>query len=406
MLSLNGGEPVRRRPFPPWPVHGPEDEQALVDVLRSGKWFMGHHIEEFQKAFAAFQQAEFGLALSSGTTALQVALEAVGLLPGDEVIVPAYTFVATASSVATCGGIPIFADIEPDTYNICPASVEAAITDQTRAIIAVHIAGRPADLDAILDLARPRGIRVIEDACQAHAAEWRGRRVGAIGDIGTFSFQASKNLCAGEGGFITTSDRELHERAWSVHNCGRAPEGAWYEHPLIGSNYRISEFHAALLLSQLRNLESQTQTRSRNAARLTELLSQIDGVEPMAADERITVHANHLYVLRYRPEAFGGAGRDRFIEALCAEGIPCAPGYRPLYREGAFDATFAQRPYQSAYFGGKPDYSKVRCPVTERVCAEEAVWLSQSMLLGPDEDMEDIAAAISKLSENASELTA
>jgi dTDP-4-amino-4,6-dideoxygalactose transaminase len=403
-LSLRGGTPVRSKPFPPWPVYGREDEQALLGVLHSGRWFLADRIAEFESKFAAFQEAQYGVGVSSGTTALQVALEAVGVRPGDEVIVPAYTFVATASSVVSCGGIPVFADVEPDTYNIDPASVAAAITDQTRAIIAVHIAGRPADLDAILDLARPRGIRVIEDACQAHAAAWKGRRVGAIGDMGTFSFQASKNLCAGEGGFVTTNDRQLYDRAWSIHNCGRVLQGAWYEHPLIGSNYRMSEFHAALLLSQMRNLEEQTATRSRNAAALSRLVAQIDGIRPLAADDRVTVHANHLFVLRYDSQAFDGAPRDRFIAALQAEGMPCSSGYRPLYLEKAFNATFAERPYRSAYFGGQPDYSKVSCPVTERICAQESVWLPQSMLLGSATDTEEIAAAVRKISENRGQL--
>lgn len=404
MLSLVGGEPVRRSPFPSWPVYGPEDEKALLEVLHSGRWFLADRIEEFERAFAEFQQAQFGIAVSSGTTALQVALEAIGLQPGDEVIVPAYTFIATASAVVSTGGIPIFADIQPGTYNLDPASVEAAITERTRAIIAVHIAGRPADLDAFRELARRHGLRLIEDACQAHAAAWKGRRVGAIGDLGCFSFQASKNLCAGEGGFIATDDRELAEICWSLHNCGRSPKGAWYEHPLIGSNYRLSEFQAALLLSQMRNLEAQTAIRNRNAGILNALLGQLEGVSPMEPDERITTHAYHLFIFRYQAEAFGGAPKDRFIEALRAEGIPCSSGYRPLYKEVAFNRRFQNYPFASAYFKGKPDYAKVRCPVTERVCAEEAVWLTQNMLLGSEQDMEDIAAAIRKIRDHAHQL--
>ena len=404
MLSIAGGEPVRRTPFPSWPVYGPEDETALLDVLHSGRWFLADKIEKFERAFATFQEAEFGIAVSSGTTALQVALEAIGMRPGDEVIVPAYTFIATASSVVATGGIPVFADVQPDTYNIDPASIEAALTDRTRAIIAVHIAGRPADLDAILAIARQRDIRVIEDACQAHAAAWKGRKVGAIADLGTFSFQASKNLCAGEGGFITTNDRELSERAWSIHNCGRSPQGAWYEHPLIGSNYRISEYHAALLLSQMRNLEEQTATRTRNADRLTSLLTEIEGIAPLESDERVTTHAYHLYIFRFQSEQFGGISRDRFIEALCAEGIPCSSGYRPLYKEAAFAARFQNAPIESSYFGGKPDYEKVCCPETERICSEESVWLTQTMLLGPEKDMDDIAAAVRKIREHVHQL--
>jgi dTDP-4-amino-4,6-dideoxygalactose transaminase len=406
MLTIAGGEPVRRTPFPAWPVYGPEDEQALLRVLHSGQWFMGSRITEFEQDFAAFQQAQFGIAVSSGTTALQVALEAVGLKPGDEVIVPAYTFVATASAVAATGGVPVFADIQPGTYNLDPASAAAAITPQTRAIVAVHIAGRPADLDALLELAKEHDIRLIEDACQAHAAAWRGTRVGAIGDLGCFSFQASKNLCAGEGGFITSNNREFAEVAWSIHNCGRSPQGAWYEHPLIGSNYRISEFHASLLLSQMCHLESQTATRSRNADHLSRLLDGIEGVLPMDRDPRVTTHANHLYIMRYQPEAFGGASRDRFIEALRAEGVPCSAGYRPLYREAAFNAHFRDWPFRSAYFQGKPDYSAINLPVTERACNEEGVWLTQNMLLGSEQDMEDIAAAVAKIHRHADQLRA
>ncbi|MEW6751134.1 MAG: DegT/DnrJ/EryC1/StrS family aminotransferase [Candidatus Latescibacterota bacterium] len=404
MLSISGGEPVRRAPFPSWPVFGPQDEAALLEVLRSGRWFLADKITAFEEAFAAFQEARFGVAVSSGTTALQIALETTGIRPGDEVIVPAYTFVATASAVAATGGVPVFADVLPGTYNLDAASAEAAVTQRTQAIIAVHIAGRPADLDAIGQVAARHGLRLIEDAAQAHAAAWKGRRVGAIGDLGTFSFQASKNLCAGEGGFITSDDRDLAERAWSIHNCGRSRQGAWYEHPLIGSNYRISEFHAALLLAQMRNLEAQTATRTRNAARLDALLAAIDGVDPLEADERVTTCANHLYVIRYRSEAFGGAPRDRFLAALRAEGVPCSSGYRPLYREEAFSAHYRDWPFESPYFGGKPDYSKVCCPVTERICAEESVWLTQSMLLGPESDMDDIAAAMAKIREHADEL--
>jgi len=290
--------------------------------------------------------------------------------------------------------VPVFVDVSPDTYCIDVAAVEAAVTERTRAVIAVHLAGQPADLDALVTLCRARGVRLIEDAAQAHCAEWKGRRVGAIGDLGTFSFQASKNLSAGEGGFVLCDDEALAEAAWSIHNCGRTRDGEWYEHALIGGNYRMTEFQAALLLSQMRNLESQTDLRSKNAALLTEHLSDIEGVRPLVVDDRVTRHAYHLYVMRYDAAAFGGASRDRFVEALCAEGVPCVTGYRPLYREPAFQARFR----------GKPDYSRVHCPVTERICADEAVWLNQNLLLGTEEDTEQIAAAVRKVHGSADQL--
>ena len=403
MLALNGGPPLRTTPFPSWPIYGPGEEKALLDVLHSGRWFLDEHIERFERDFASFQEAKFGIATSNGTTALQVALNAIGIRPGDEVIVPAYTFIATASAVVATGGIPIFADIDPATYNIDPQSVADAISEKTLAIIGVHIGGHPCDLDALGELAARHQIHLIEDAAQAHAAAWKGRRVGAIGDLGTFSFQASKNLCAGEGGFITTDNEELAERAWSVHNCGRTRTGAWYEHPLVGSNYRISEFHAAVLLRQLERLESQTAQRTSNAALLTSLLREIDGLAPMGDDRRTTTHAHHLYILRYQATPTG-LSRDRFIQALCAEGIPCSSGYRPLYREAAFSNHFKDSSLISPYFEGRPDYGSVSCPVTEHACSSEAIWFTQNMLLGTADDMRDIAAAADKVLSSAADL--
>ena len=403
-LAVGGGTPVRTTSFPSWPVYDADDEKALLNVLHSGRWFLADRVEEFERVFAAYQDAQYGVSISSGTTALQVALEALGVGAGDEVIVPSYTFVATASAVATVGSVPVFVDVDPETYNIDPASVEAAVTESTRAVIAVHLAGQPADLDALGQLAAKRGIALIEDSAQAHGAAWKGRKVGAVGDLGTFSFQASKNLNAGEGGFITTDDEELANRAWSLHNCGRAREGAWYEHPLVGANYRITEFQAGLLLNQILRLDDQMATRSLNGELLTSLLSQIDGVEPLRVDPRVTRHAYHLYVIRYDADSFGAAPRDRFIEALEAEGIPCSSGYRPLYGEPAFAASFRDYPFETAYFDGKPDYARFSCPVTERICADEAVWLTQNLLLGTEQDTRDIAAAIAKIREHAGQL--
>ena len=281
-LALTGGEPQRSSPFPAWPIYDETDAQALLEVLHSGAWFLGAKIKAFSTAFATFQEAEFGIAVANGTVALQLALSAIDIRPGDEVIVPAYTFIATASAVAAVGGIPIFVDIDPQTYTIAPIAVEAAITARTKAIIAVHIAGRPADLDALGALSQQHRIALIEDAAQAHGAAWKGRKVGALGTLGTFSFQASKNLNAGEGGCITTNDRALAERAWSLHNCGRAPTGAWYEHPLLGGNYRMTEFQAGLLLNQIKRLDAQIGQRQRNGALLDQLLVGIDGISPLA----------------------------------------------------------------------------------------------------------------------------
>ncbi|MEE3041446.1 MAG: DegT/DnrJ/EryC1/StrS family aminotransferase [Candidatus Latescibacterota bacterium] len=405
-LAAAGGTPIRTSPFPGWPVFDATEEEAILGVLRSGSWFLGERVAEFERTFTEYCEAKHGVSVSSGTVALQVALEAAGVVLGDEVIVPSYTFIATASSVALVGGVPVFVDVDPDTYLIDPAAVEAAITEKTKAIIAVHIAGQPADLDALTAIAAKHGVLLIEDSAQAHAAAWKGRRVGAIGDLGTFSFQASKNLNAGEGGFIVTDDEELQLRAWSIHNCGRTPGGEWYEHPLVGGNYRLTEMQAALALSQLRRLDEQTEKRTHSAALLTEQLSEIEGIRPLAVDERVTRHAFHLYVFRYDADAFGGASREQFLKALAAEGIPCAAGYKPLYREPAFQARFSDFPLSSPAFGGRPDYSGVHCPVTERICADEAVWLTQNLLLGTESDISQISEAIAKIAAQPEALAA
>jgi len=396
-LAVNGGQPLRTAPFPTWPIWDESDVAAVTEALRSSHWGIGGGaVATFQEELAAFHQARHAICLANGTTALEVALRAVGLEAGDEVIVPPYTFIATASACLMVNAVPVFVDIEPVSYNLDPACIEPALTDRTRAIIAVHIAGCPADMDAINAIARKHGLRVVEDAAQAVAAEWKGRRVGAIGDIGTLSFQSSKNLNCGEGGACLTDQDDLADRCWSYSNVGRVREGAWYQHPLLGWNYRITQFQGALLSSQLKRVEEQANRRSENAEYLSLLLAQIPGLSPPQPDPRVTRHAWHLYVIRYHQEQWAGLPRAKFIEALNAEGIKCSPGYVPLYKEKAFRNPDV---YGAAFrLASRPiDYDQVVCPVTEKACREEAVWLYQALLLGTRQDMEDIAGAIAKL---------
>ena len=287
--------------------------------------------------------------------------------------------------------VPIFADVDPGTFNLDPAAAEAAVTERTRAIIAVHVAGNPADLDALGDLARRKGLALIEDAAQAHLAEWRERKVGALGDAGTFSFQASKNLNSGEGGVVTTDSEEVYEQAWSLTNCGRVREGGWYEHRMLSGNYRLTEFQAALLLSQMRRLPEQTRLRNENALYLAAALAEIEGITPLTRDPRVTQHAYHKFIFRYRSEAFGGLSRPDFLAALQAEGIPCHPGYEPMYRSPAFKINTDTHP-----FAGRVDYSRLRLPEVELACSE-AVWLDQRMLVAEQRDMDDVTAAILKI---------
>jgi len=403
-LAIKGGEPVRKKPFPRWPVFDERELEALKEVLYGGVWGIGgKKKKEFEEKFAAYQSAKFGVAVTSGTAALEIALRAIGIKAGDEVIMPAYTFMATPTAALYVNALPVFADIDPATYNLDPKSVEEYISDKTRAILPAHIGGCPADMDGIMKIAKRNGLSLIEDACQAWGAEWRGRRVGALGDLGGFSFQSSKNISSGEGGIVLTNDRRLYELSWSYHNCGRIMEGAWYQHDLLGGNYRMTEFQAAILLVQLTRLDEQTKIRNENALYLSDRLSRIKGIEPLQRGPEITRHAYHLYIFRYSPEEFEGLPRSRFLEALKAEGIPCSSGYVPLYKE-RFMLNLAKDPLLSQLYGKKADHSNVKLTVTERACYEEGVWLFQSMLLGTREDMDDIFNAIAKIKENVKEI--
>jgi dTDP-4-amino-4,6-dideoxygalactose transaminase len=403
-LAVNGGPKLRDKPFPSWPIYDESDAQAVTDVLRSGRWssIHGDKVRAFGKAFAEFHQARFAVPVNSGTAALEISLRAVGVRPGDEVIVPPYTFVASATSILAVGAIPVFADIDPDTFCLDPKKAEETITDRTKAIMPVHLGGGPADLDSLLALASRHSLAVVEDAAQAHGAEWKGRRVGAIGNAGCFSFYSSKNLNCGEGGAILTDHEEVEKMAWSLHNCGRMRDGAWYSHYVPGGNHRMTEFQAALLLSQLPRLEAQMALREANAAHLRSLLEDVEGITPLLSTPGTTRHAHHLFIFKYDASHFGGAPRDAFIRALNAEGVPCGTGYAPLYREPLFSSARDFHPFPQ-----RLDYSRVDCPATEKACNEEGVWLQHHrLLLGSREDVEDIAAAILKIKANVGELAA
>ena len=401
-LALLGGTPIRKQPFPQWPQPRPGQLAALQQVLESGKWGVGSpFIAEFEKRFAEFQQAKYALSVCNGTASLMIALKACGVKAGDQVIIPAYTFIATASSVLMVNAVPVFVDIDPETYNIDPAQIEAAITPTTKAIMPVHIAGQPANLDAILAIAKRHNLPVVEDAAQAHGAEWKGRRVGAIGNVGSFSFQSSKNLSAGEGGALVTDDKALIDVCFSYQNCGRVREGAWYEHRVLGGNFRLSAFQASLLTAQLATLAEDMQRRDLHAHYLDERLREIPGIKPLLVQPNVTRHARHLYIFRYDAEAFDGLPRDRFIDALRAEGIYCHKGYTPLYREQLFSLDPRQHPWIEGI-----NYRELNLPVTERAGDEEAVWMPQSVLMGTEKEVEDIVKAVAKVQAHFGELLA
>jgi dTDP-4-amino-4,6-dideoxygalactose transaminase len=394
-LAIEGGIPVRGDPFPSWPIWDENEERQLLEVLHSGHWgvLTGNKVHAFARAFADYQQAKHGLCVMSGTAALEIALRGIPISAGDEVITTPYTFIATVYAILTVGAIPVLVDIDPHTFNIDVEQIEGRITPKTRAILPVHFAGQPADMDAILSIARKHGLRVVEDACQAWGAEWRGQRVGALGDAGTFSFQASKNINAGEGGIIVTNDDQLEDTLWSLANVGRSKDGLWYEYVREGWNSRMTEWQAAILLAQLQRADALSARRHRNARYLSEKLTAIPGIHPLQVDQRVTSHAWHLFIFRYHREAFAGLPREKFIAALQAEGIPCSPGYVvPLnHSPGLQDGLKRLRTFLKDVPSPPP------CPVNERMCSQEAVWFTQNMLLGDEQDMDDIVTAIAKI---------
>lgn len=404
--ALLGGQPAHSGPWPAWPVHDHRERDAILAVLESGKWWYGERVREFEEKFAAFQDARFGISCTNGTAALELALIGAGIGAGMEVIVPPYTFVATATAVLKANAVPVFVDIELDTLNIDAGQIEAAITDKTAAIMPVHFGGLPADMDRIGDIARRHRLKVIEDSAHGWGSKWRGKGCGALGDAGGFSFQQSKNITSAEGGIVLTDNPDLADTIRSLSNVGRGKDKPWYEHYLPGGNYRMTEFQAAILLAQLTRLPEQTALRARNAAILNAGLSTIEGIHPLREDPRANPRAYHLYGFRIVAEEFG-LSRERFLEALRAEGIPASPGYpHPLYRNPLFQRKGtgpAYCPVSCPYYGREMDYTRVVCPNAERAC-REVVWFSQAMLLATEADMHAIVGAIGKIRRHASQL--
>jgi len=409
--ALLGGTPIRTTAFPAWPVADGLEERALTDVLRSGKWGRGtgDQVARFEAAYAALTGSTHCLATANGTSALLTVLRALGVGPGDEVIVPPYTFVATINVVLSMYALPVFVDTDIETFQIDAKKIAPAITPRTRVIMPVHLGGAVADLDTVIAAARGRDLSIVEDACQSHLAEWKGRKVGTYGRAGCFSFQASKNLNCGEGGAILTGDAELLERCYAFHNNsrGRQTTGADFGYQGSGLNLRLTELQAALLLSQMTRLERQAATRDENGAYLTTQLKGIPGIAPARLHDGCTRNAYHLYMFRYDRAAFAGLSRDAFLKALKAEGIPASGGYSPLNTAPVVEQTLASPGYRRIYSDAQLAElrERNRCPQNDALCTQ-AVWLTQTMLLGPRQDMDQIAAAIRKIHVHAKALAA
>lgn len=395
-LAINGGNKTVTKKFA-WPVFDETDVQVVTQVAQSGQWGnpdCGGLVEKFEKEFATYCGSKYAISCVNGSVSLRLALIASGVRPGDEVIVPPYTFIATASTVIEANCVPVFVDIEPDTYNLDPSKIEAAITPRTKAIIPVHFAGLSCDMDQIMEIARKHNLIVIEDAAHAHGGEYKGKKLGSIGHAGSFSFQSSKNLNAGEGGLVVTNDDGLYNIMNSLRNVGRVKGGQWYEHHYAGCNYRITQFQAALLSQQLTRLEDQTKLRDENGRYLSTLLESIEGITPLTRGHGETLHTYHLYIFRYDKSKFNGLSKKEFSDMLAAEGVPSFMGYpKPIYKQ----PLFTNKNFMCYAIPESVDYTSVHCPVAERACYEEGIWILQHAMLGTKEDMNQFAEAIKKI---------
>ena len=408
--AILGGKQAYNNGSASWPVFDGTEENALVSVLRSGQWgrLDGPVMASFEKAYAQLNGAAHCLGVSSGTAALTTILGALDIGPGDEVVIPVYTFIATYNVVVLNYALPIFIDTDPETFQADATKVESMLSPQTKVIIPVHIGGSPADLDNFLEIGNKTGIPIVEDACQAHLAAWKGKNVGTYGLAGAFSFQSSKNLNCAEGGAILTDDADFANTCYAFHNQGQGGTGTSYGtgSGTRGTNLRLTEFQGNLLLAQMTRLEEQVRKRTENANYLTELLNEIPGIEPAKLYEGTTRSAYHLYMFRYLKEHFSGLSRAKFVEALQAEGIPCDVGYGQMNKEG-YVTGLAKNPHYLRIYGEKTMnewLERNQCPQNDQLTGEQSLWFFQNMLLGTKENMEQIAEAIRKIQRYADEI--
>ncbi len=425
-LALQGGTPIRTEPYNAWPEFDESEIEAVVDALRTGKWATGEgdrSLTNFERSFAAYQGAEYCLAVSSGTSALEIALRALRLQRGSEVILSPYTYMASPTAVLNVGLVPIFVDMDPETYNIDPSLIEPAITERTGAIMTVHFGGLACDMGVVLDIARRHALKVIEDSAHAHGSTWNDRGLGTIGDVGCFSLGPGKNLTPGVGGAVMTNNLEVykHAIAYSEMDIGgrvmrfgemgldaqAAVPDEWF--PYSAGNRRLGGVLAALASAQLDRLEGQTQRRSENGRYLADLLEDVDGLSSRREDAYATRNANHLHIVRYDPEGFDGLPRSRFIEAMQAEGIGIRAGYaRPMNRADLFNDPNGELSlvWPRGEAGPDVDYASMSCPHAERACATEDMWITQVMMLSGPRAMEEIVEGAEKVRDHMAALGA
>ncbi len=407
-LAIRGGAAVRPRGFPPWPVWDERDVDAVAEVVRSGNWGgfpePGANAAEFEDRFAEYQGARHGVLMANGTVTMEVALKALGIGWGDEVIVPALTFAATAYAPMAAGALPVIVDVTPETWTIDPEQVEAAVTPRTKAIMPVHLGHQMADMDAITRIAAKHGLAVVEDCAHAPGQQWDGKGAGCIGDFGSFSHQSSKILTAGEGGSLLTNDERLARLAHSIIDCGRAKDPEEKE-LTFGANYRLGELQAALLVTQMDRFEEQRKERAATGAYFEELAPQVEGIRIMTRDPRITRWSFYNYIFAIDPDAFAGATNLAVAAALEAEGIPAEVQYPPMNRYDLFDPSRSRLPVAVEH-AGRLDTSAMSFPVAEAAGLRQSIYLMENTFRAGREGVEDVVEALAKVQKHANELSA
>lgn len=392
-LAKDGGTPCKTKPFHPWPYFNEREQELLEGVVKSGLWWRmsGDKVKTFEKMFAEIQGVEYCLGVTNGTHAIELALAALDIKAGAEVIVPAFTFISTLTAIIYSNAIPVIVDVDPETFCMDPTEFKKAITSKTKAVIPVHMAGHCCDMDAICDIAKTHDIRVIEDASHAQGAEWNGKRAGSFGDIGTFSFQNGKLVTCGEGGAIVTRSKELYERAYLIQGVGRPDGDRSYAHVLLGSNYRMNEFQGAILIAQLERLEVLNKKRETNAAILDRILSDIPGIIPQGRSQKANINTHYMYMFYYDAKQFNGLSRQAFVDYMIAEGIPAFIAY-PVISNTKF--------YKEKNFRGflcetvdLPEHDLTNATKI----ADEVVWLPHFTMLGDEQDLQEIANSIKKI---------
>jgi L-glutamine:scyllo-inosose aminotransferase len=405
-LAISGGTPVRSSAYPAWPKGDDREIEAVTDVIRNGEWGgfpePGRYGGRFEEAFATYQGAAHGILMSNGTITMEVALKALGIGWGDEVIIPALTFAATAYAPIAAGALPVIVDVSPDTWCIDPDLVEAAITPATKAIMPVHLGHQMADMDRIMAIAAKHGLAVVEDCAHAHGQQWQGKGAGCIGDFGSFSHQSSKILTAGEGGSLLTSDDDLARRAHSLIDCGRAKDPDEKEFT-FGANYRLGELHAALLVVAMDRFPAQQAQRADAGALFEGLVAQVPGVRVMPVDARVTRWSFYNYIVAIDPDSFAGRTNGIVCAALEAEGIPAEVQYPSMNHYELFQPALSRLPV-CVEFADRLDPQRMSFPVAEAAGQRESVYFMENVFRDGTKGIEDAVEAVAKVQRHADEL--